>query len=36
MGQYRNSKSFNIVAWLTVAVAVALTLAFTALTFVKK
>ena len=36
MGQYRNSKFFNIVAWLTVAVTVALTLAFTVLTFVKK
>jgi Mn2+/Fe2+ NRAMP family transporter len=36
MGQYRNSKFFNIVAWLTVAVTVALTLAFTMLTFIKK
>lgn len=36
MGQYRNSPFFNIVAWLTVAVTIALTLAFTVMTFVRK
>jgi len=36
MGQYRNSKFFNIVAWATVVVTITLTLLFTVLTFFPK
>jgi len=36
MGQYRNSKFFNIVAWSTVVIVIALTLALTVTTFVAK
>jgi len=36
MGQYRNSKFFNIVAWSTVVIVIALTLALTVTTFVTK
>jgi Mn2+/Fe2+ NRAMP family transporter len=33
MGQYRNSKLFNMVSWVTVIIMVALTLALTATIF---
>jgi Mn2+/Fe2+ NRAMP family transporter len=36
MGQYRNSKFFNIVSWITVIVTVALTLALTVTFFFPK
>ncbi|MDP3730086.1 MAG: Nramp family divalent metal transporter [Candidatus Omnitrophota bacterium] len=36
MGQYRNSKFFNIIAWSTVVIVIALTLALTITTFFNK
>ena len=36
MGQYRNSKFFNIIAWSTVVIVIALTLALTITTFISK
>jgi Mn2+/Fe2+ NRAMP family transporter len=36
MGQYRNSKFFNIIAWSTVVIVISLTLALTITTFVTK
>ncbi|MDO8536617.1 MAG: divalent metal cation transporter, partial [Candidatus Omnitrophota bacterium] len=36
MGQYRNSKFFNIIAWSTVVIVIALTLALTVTTLVAK
>lgn len=36
MGQYRNSKFFNIVSWATVAITVTLTLALTVMTFISR
>ncbi|MCX5665711.1 MAG: divalent metal cation transporter, partial [Candidatus Omnitrophica bacterium] len=36
MGQYRNSKFFNIIAWATVVIVIALTLALTITTFMPK
>ena len=36
MGKYRNSKFFNIIAWSTVVIVIALTLALTITIFVTK